>query len=89
MIANIDKLIEKVKTYPNYLLVLADISGYSMSYVQKMLNGERKLTMDFLHHLLAVSKLIDKQKKRMEEEVAAAVGYESSDSSLPTQAPAV
>lgn len=85
MIANIDKLIEKVKTYPNYLLVLADISGYSMSYVQKMLNGERKLTMDFAKHLLSVSKLIDKQQKRMEEEVAAAVGQESSGNSLQTQ----
>lgn len=89
MIKDIDKLIEKVKGYPNYRMVLADVSGYSVSYVEKMLSGQRKLTMDFVHHLLAVSKLIDKQKKRMEEEVAAAVGYESSDSSLPTQEPAV
>lgn len=82
-------LIEKVKTYPDYKLLLAELSGFSVSYVIKILRGERKASMDFVKALLRVSELVDRQYTILDEEVSAAVGCESSDGSLLTQAPAV
>lgn len=77
MIKDIDKLIEKVKGYPNYRMVIADVSGYSVSYVDKMLSGERKLTMDFAKHLVNISKLMDKQKDKLEKEVKEALSQDA------------
>lgn len=77
MIKDIDKLIEKVKEYPNYRMVLADLSGFSISYVEKMMRGERKLTMDFAKHLVSISKLMDKQKDKLEKEVKEALSQDA------------
>ena len=66
---DIDLLIEKVKNYPNYIAVLSETSGYSVSYVKKMMNGKRKLRLDFIDHLLTISKLIDKKDKAVKKAV--------------------
>lgn len=69
MVKDIEKLINKVKGYPNHIMVLADISGYSISYVSKIMNGKRKIPMDFVNHLLTISTLMDKNKAKIEKRI--------------------
>lgn len=72
-IKDIDKLIEKVKQYPNYIMILSDMSGYSKSYVKKLMAGERKLTLEFAQNLCEVAKAMDLKKKRIENEIAKSI----------------
>lgn len=72
LVKDIDKLYEKVKTYPQYVLVLSDTTGYTEDHIRKVFRGDRKPTEILLRAMMQVAKLVDKKNERLAKEIASA-----------------
>lgn len=73
LVKDIDKLYEKIKTYPRCVLTLSDMTGYTEDHIRKVFRGDRKPTDFLLRSMIEMAKLVDKRNERLAKEIASAI----------------
>lgn len=60
----INRLIEKVKTYNNHVLILSDLTGLTQHDVKRILQNKKKFNTVLIKPMLEIEKIIDLNNKK-------------------------